>query len=358
MKRRMRRIAGVLLTLTMCFGIASGASAETLEEAQQREKELQEQKEAAEQELDSIVSEINEMQTKLEEKDAEIEAAENDLIQAKADESEQYESMKIRIKYMYETGGVQFLEVLAQSSSIGDFLNNAEYVAQLSEYDRGELVKYQDTVKQVEEKEAALEKEYEELDAMRNELISKQAEVEEKLADNEEELEEVQTLIEDAKRRLEEQRLAAEREAAKNSSGGYSGNYTGNIISGNGYFSHPCPGFTYQSSYFGEIRSFSSRPHTGHDYAAPVGTPTYAAAEGTVIAATYSSTAGNYVAISHGNGLVTKYMHHVSICVSAGQRVEKGQQIGWVGSTGNSTGPHLHFQVEENGVPVNPDKYM
>lgn len=344
-------MTGVLLAFAMCFGFASGARAETLEEAQQRQKELQEQQQATQQELSSIADEISQMQAKLEAKDAEIEAAENDLIQAKADESEQYESMKIRIKYMYETGGVQFLEVLAQSSSIGDFLNNAEYVAQLSEYDREELLRYQDTVDQVEEKEAALQKEYEELDALRGDLISRQEEAEKKLANNKEELEKVQAVIADAKRRLEEQKQAQ-------SGGSYSGSYTGNIVSGNGYFTHPCPGCTYQSSYFGEVRSFSSRPHTGNDYAAPTGTPTYAAAAGTVIAATYSSSAGNYVAISHGNGLVTKYMHHVSICVRAGQRVEKGQQIGWVGSTGNSTGPHLHFQVEENGVPVNPNKYL
>ena len=96
---------------------------------------------------------------------------------------------------MYETGGVQFFEVLAQSSSIGDFLNNAEYVAQLSEYDRAELIKYQETVQEIEDKEAALELEYQELDALRNELIDKQAEVEAELADNEEELAEVQKTL-------------------------------------------------------------------------------------------------------------------------------------------------------------------
>ena len=71
-----------------------------------------------------------------------------------------------------------------------------------------------------------------------------------------------------------------------------------------------------------------------------------------VIIAGYSSSAGNWVVIDHGNGLVTKYMHHSSICVSAGQYVERGQQIGAVGSTGQSTGPHLHFQVELNRVAV------
>ena len=115
---------------------------------------------------------------------------------------------------------------------------------------------------------------------------------------------------------------------------------------------------TYQSSYFGEIREFEVGGHKGNDYAAPAGTPTYAAAAGTVVIAGWSNSAGNWVVINHGNGLVTKYMHHSSLCVSAGQYVEKGQQIGYVGSTGQSTGPHLHFQVELNGVAVSPDSYM
>ena len=131
-----------------------------------------------------------------------------------------------------------------------------------------------------------------------------------------------------------------------------------NVITGTGQFSHPCPGMTYQSSYFGEIREFETGGHKGHDYAAPEGTPTYAAADGTVIIAGWSDSAGNWVVIDHGNGLVSKYMHHSAIFVKAGQTVKKGDHIGAVGSTGQSTGPHLHFQVEENGIPVNPDKYL
>ena len=96
----------------------------------------------------------------------------------------------------------------------------------------------------------------------------------------------------------------------------------------------------------------------GHDYAAPIGTPTYAADTGTVTIAGWSDSAGNWVVIDHGNGLVTKYMHHSRIVVVAGQSVRKGQKIGEVGSTGQSTGPHLHFQVEQNGIAVNPDYYL
>lgn len=86
--------------------------------------------------------------------------------------------------------------------------------------------------------------------------------------------------------------------------------------------------------------------------------PTYAAESGTVIFVGYAGTAGNLITIDHGDGLVTKYMHHSEMYVKVGDHVEKGQQIGLSGSTGNSTGNHLHFQVEENGVAVNPLLYL
>jgi len=94
------------------------------------------------------------------------------------------------------------------------------------------------------------------------------------------------------------------------------------------------------------------------DFAAPTGTPIYAAQSGTVTTARYSGNAGNMIVINHGDGLVTIYMHCHAMYVSAGQRVEKGQNIAIVGNTGNSTGPHLHFQVELNGTPVNPLGYL
>ena len=157
-----------------------------------------------------------------------------------------------------------------------------------------------------------------------------------------------------------EQARRLQEEQAKLNSGGssFKPSSSGNVVSGNGYFTHPCPGMTYQSSYFGEVRAFDPRPHKGNDYAAPTGTPTYAAAAGTVVIAGWSNSAGNWVVINHGNGLVTKYMHHSAICVSAGQKVAKGQQIGYVGSTGYSSGAHLHFQVELNGTAVNPNTYL
>lgn len=124
-----------------------------------------------------------------------------------------------------------------------------------------------------------------------------------------------------------------------------------------GRFANPCPGAAITST-FG-YRTFDNAFHKGLD----LGTgseniPTYAAESGTVIFAGYSSSAGNYIIIDHGDGLVTKYMHHAEIYVTEGQHVEKGQQIGLSGTTGDSTGNHLHFQVEENGVAIDPAIYL
>lgn len=132
-------------------------------------------------------------------------------------------------------------------------------------------------------------------------------------------------------------------------------------IVGNGEFAHPCPEYSYISSRFGgrsDPVNGGSDYHYGIDLAAAAGLPTYAAADGTVTEAGYSASGGNYIVIDHGNGLVTKYKHHSQILVHYGDVVHKGQQIGKVGSTGKSTGPHLHFEVVLNGTAVNPENYL
>lgn len=243
----------------------------------------------------------------------------------------------------------------------------------MSEYDRDMLKKFQKLVKKVEEEEAKLNKEYEELHTLQASLTEKQTEVEKlltekasELATIESEMTEVQGLITAAKeaerRRQEAEEAARQKAQQEQQNSGNSGGTAGDsVVSGNGFFTHPCPGMSYQSSYFGEVREGigDSRPHKGHDYAAAPGTPIYAAAAGKVTTAGYSNSAGYWVVINHGNGLVTKYMHMWQMpYVSTGQIVEKGQNIGGVGTTGQSTGNHLHFQVELNNVPVNPSNYM
>ncbi|GBU04179.1 hypothetical protein FAEUMB_07200 [Faecalimonas umbilicata] len=377
-------------------------SATSISETQKKGEQLEEQKKAAEaekssldNELNTVIQELQKAQDDMSAKEEQIESAENELVEAKVTENNQYESMKKRIKYMYENGNVEFIEIILSAENISDFLNKTEYVTKISEYDRDMLVEFQKTVEQVQKKEEELRAEYEELSALQTTLSEKRASVEtllsnkniqianleSEIGENAKVLQQLIAEAQEAERRQKEAeaaQLAAQQQAMNNNagqnnqiqapsggsstggstSGGVIPPSSGNVVSGSGYFTHPCPGMTYQSSYFGEIREFEVGGHKGHDYAAPEGTPTYAAAAGTVLIANYSTSAGNWVVIQHDNGLVSKYMHHSALTVSAGQRVEKGQQIGYVGSTGQSTGPHLHFQVELNGVAVNPSNYM
>lgn len=367
---RRKKALSFLLVLVLCLGMAIQANATEISETQKKAEELEKKKKDAEKEkqslekqLESIVSEMEGTKTKIEEKETEISAKEEELIQAKVDENDQYESMKKRIKYMYENGNAQFVEILCESKSIGEFLNNAEYITTISEYDRNMLVEFQAVVKDVEEQEAALQAEYDELETMQNDLITKQDNVTELMETKDAEIEQISSDLGDTKDKLSELQAAAaaaeRKQQEKNS--GYSNNAGASVITGNGIFTHPCPGYTYISSEFGyreQPIAGASTNHKGMDFAAPIGTPIYAAASGTVTSASYSGNAGNMIVINHGNGLQTYYMHCNSMYVRAGQTVSKGQNIGAVGSTGNSSGPHLHFQVMQNGTPVNPRNYL
>lgn len=128
-----------------------------------------------------------------------------------------------------------------------------------------------------------------------------------------------------------------------------------------GDYAHPCPGFSYVSSHFGGRNSpggIGSTNHKGVDLAAASGTPIYAILDGTVETAQFNSARGYYVKLDHGGGIATISQHMTSYAVSSGQSVRKGQLIGYVGSTGNSTGAHLHFEFHVNGVPKNPESYL
>lgn len=379
---RIKKVTGILLAAIMTVSFTVPAGAAEIDNAKKQAEDLKNKKSSAESEKNSLakeletkVKEMEDVEKKISAKETEISKKEDELVQAKVDENTQYDSMKKRIKYMYENGNTHFIEILCDSKSIGEFLNNAEYINTISTYDRNMLVEFQDVVKEVEKQEENLQAEYKELNTMQDDIVKKQesltALINEKsaeIASLDSELTQTNSKI----KKLEEAAAAAQRKqqeaaaaaAAAASSGSSSGSGGGSsyvpsnsvVVSGNGQFTNPCPGASISST-FG-YRDFDGAFHKGLDLAAAEGTPTYAAAAGTVIIAGWSSSAGNWVVIDHGNGLVTKYMHHSALAVSAGQTVAKGQQIGYVGNTGNSFGAHLHFQVEVNGSAVDPQGYL
>ena len=391
MKKRYRKTAALLLAGILSLGsvLQVGATDTQIDAAQKEKEQLEQQKQAAEQEqnalseqLNSIIAQMQETNAKVDQKAVEIEQAENDLINAKIDENNQYESMKKRIRFMYENGGGELLEILFTSDSMAELLNKAEYISKITEYDRNMLVEFQKIVTEVQEKEAALKAEYEELGALQAQLGEQQTQVQTLLDSKGIEIanlesaigakaSELQALIEKAKAEEEARKqaeLAQQQQQQQKPSGGNSssgnnssgGSYVppgDNVISGNGTFAHPCPS-GYLTSGFG-YRDFDNSFHKGVDFGTGgAAVPTYAAADGKVLIAGWSNSAGNWVVIQHSGGLVTKYMHHSALSVSSGQYVSKGQQLGLTGNTGNSAGVHLHFQVELNGKPVDPFNYL
>lgn len=389
MKKRYRKTAALLLAglLSMGSALQAGATDTQIDAAQKEKEQLEQQKQAAEQEqnalseqLNSIIAQMQETNAKVDQKAVEIEQAENDLINAKIDENNQYESMKKRIRFMYENGGGELLEILFTSDSMAELLNKAEYISKITEYDRNMLVEFQKIVTEVQEKEAALKAEYEELGALQAQLGEQQTQVQTLLDSKGIEIanlesaigakaSELQALIEKARAEEEARKQAelAQQQQQKPSGGNSSsgnnssgGSYVppgDNVISGNGTFAHPCPS-GYLTSGFG-YRDFDNSFHKGVDFGTGgAAVPTYAAADGRVLIAGWSNSAGNWVVIQHSGGLVTKYMHHSALSVSSGQYVSKGQQLGLTGNTGNSAGVHLHFQVELNGRPVDPFNYL
>ena len=187
---RGKKILGALLTFTLCFSMVIPAQADDISDAKKKQQELEQQKNTAEaekselsSELDSIVSKMEKTQSDLTAKENEINDAETELVTAKANEDDQYQTMKLRIKYMYENGSNEFLEILMEANSIADLLNKAEYINKISKCDRELLVEYEDTRKDVENRENALKKEYAKLESLQDELAGEQANVEKLLAD-------------------------------------------------------------------------------------------------------------------------------------------------------------------------------
>jgi murein DD-endopeptidase MepM/ murein hydrolase activator NlpD len=346
-------------------------------------------------ELDQSLTEINtelvNLEEQIEQKEADIEQTGVELEAAREVEAEQYASMKLRIKYMYERGNTGLLDLLLDSESITQMMNRAEYIRKISEYDKEKMDEYIATKNQIAADEEKLKSDREELLELQSQTKAKQESVETLLAEKNKELSSYQSQIstaqgqideyeqdikaqdakireleaeikrkeEEERKRQEAARKAAE-EAAKKGSGQSSGSTVAASL-GNIKFIWPCPSSSRISSGYGSRSSpteGASTNHQGIDIPASTGAAIVAAASGTVVIATYSKSAGNYVMISHGGGVYTVYMHCSSLNVSEGDTVKQGQTIARVGSTGYSTGPHLHFGVRSGGKYVNAAKYV
>lgn len=321
-------------------------------------------------ELIDISARITTLENQLAEKSTEIADAETQLAQAEDEKQKQYEDMKLRIQYMYENSQSGYLEQLLDSRSASEFLNTAEYISQIQRYDRQKLDEYTQTVEYITTAKAQLEQDYADLQVMKENVESQKKSVASLMSQKETELAGITDDISDAQNdaKYYEAEIQAQNELiaeikrieAEKAAAAAAGQNVQNPYSG-GAFTWPCPSSTRITSDYGtrvSPTSGASSNHKGIDIGADAGATIVAAADGIVKAANYSSAAGNYVMIDHGGGLYTVYMHCSSLAVSEGTSVSAGQTIAYVGSTGISTGNHLHFGVSLNGSYVSPWNYL
>ena len=408
MRKKKIAVLAAAAALTLGTVFSSYATSKAIEDAKKKVSSMEEEKKKVEstlkelegkksdtaayvKELDrnlsALAGELTKLEGDISQKEEQIEEAKVELETAKITENRQYEDMKLRIQYMYENGQTGLLESMMQSESIAELLNRAEYASQITSYDRKMLEEYRKTRQEVALKEEALKTEHQELLTLQDSTKAKQSSVKTLMASKEAELASYETKIasaqgeidqynadikaqeehmarveaeirkkEEEARKAEEARRAEEAKKNQSSAGGDS-----TVKKGNTNFIWPCPASGRISSAFGDRSSpteGASTNHKGIDIPAPSGSSIVAAADGKVVISTYSYSAGNYIMIDHGGGLTTVYMHCSQLLVKEGETVKQGQTIAKVGSTGYSTGPHLHFGVRSGGSYVNPSGYV
>lgn len=411
-KKKIFGLACVILSGVLAFSVTQPLKATSIQEEKNKQKELENNIQNTEEilkELESLKNDTNAyikaMDDKLNEITAYIDSL-NEQIENKKLEIEQlcisienqeqeinsqYEAMKKRIQFMYENGQTEYLELILNSGSISDFLNQAEYMSKITEYDRDMLNKMKETKKQIESTKQAVEEEQANLNALMasaenekagiEELVAAKSqllkETNEKINNTQSEIDQMEGDLEaskeilreleelERKRKEEEERKRKEEEERRKKAEQAGQQYTPPTDNSpkytGGQFLWPLPGYsTITSGFYFRTNPVTGQPenHSGIDIAAPNGTPIVAACGGTVAWAYQSRTAGNWIGIDHGNGLYTVYMHMSKFNVSEGAVVNAGDVIGFVGSTGQSTGFHLHFSVRLNGSYVNPNNYL
>lgn len=340
----------------------------TLDKLETKKDQLEDYIKEIDADLNSRQKEITKLAGDLEAKEEQISQTEAELQAAIEKSQRQYEAMKERIKFVYENGNQSYIELILKAESFSDFINRAELVSQVYEYDKNMLLSYEELQKTIaatkeqleadkktiQTMQANAEYEKQQLQIVANAKEAQVKEYQSDIKDMEAKIKEYDKEIEQRNaviKRLEEQ--VKKQKAAQ--AGAAAPKYTG------GKFTWPCPSSTRITDEYGmrdDPFLHVQKMHNGIDIGAAYGSDIVAAYEGTVVAAAYDSSMGNYVMIDHGGELYTVYMHCSSFVTSVGARVKAGQTIAKVGATGRATGSHLHFSVRLNGSYVSPWNYL
>lgn len=377
---KIKRIAAIACAVLVLIAFLSSivmqaAMAATKQDVQAAEKKTEAAKkelEAAESEKESVVAEYNAIDKQIADTEYEISVLETEIEQIEIEIKEQEEALiaaekeyedymavfKTRARTMYENTDMDYLEILFSAEDFSDFLAKINIVTSIITYDNGVLDQMQETKQRIIRTKATLDANLEIQKNNKATLETSKTTLNDSLQEKQALIDEITADVEKYKAVYEAAEAAEQAVIREYSSAlSYSANpikYTG------GKFAWPVPSTQRISSYYGyrihpiyKVKKF----HTGIDISAAYGVDIVAAADGTVTMSTYNGGYGKCIIINHGSGISTLYGHNSTLLVSKGAKVTKGQVIAKAGSTGLSTGPHLHYEVRINGSTVDPLSY-
>lgn len=323
-----------------------------VESVSERLRQIQEELRVATAEYKEVKGQLDSVKDKISDNTELLQKTEADL-------KVKNKKLQQRVRDIYINGQISYVDVLFGAKDFADLMTRMDVLKRIIKHDYDLIMKVKEEKATVENTRAQLEKDKAEAEVLVADAQAKKAKVEDKESEQQVLLDQA-IYDRDTSERMYEEIMAASQEVANMirrshmSSAGYSGApagaggmiwpISGPITSEFGWRTHPIFG--------------TARFHSGLDIGGDYGMPIYAAASGTVIYAGWISGYGNAVIIDHGGGVTTLYGHNDSLNVSEGENVAQGQVIAMCGSTGNSTGPHCHFEVRENGEPVSPYGYL
>ena len=357
---------------------SSNETDQKIEEAKEELENINAQKSETLQQVEDLImqissaqSEIDELDSQIEDMNSQIKEAQNKLDEKQEEYDNKEELLEKRLVAAYEAGETSYLDVLLSSSSLTDLISNYYMISEITQSDMDLMEKIKKEQEEIETAKQTIETSKQELDSVRAQKQQKATELQNtknekdnyvaQLNEDEKNTQAELEQFEQDKRDIQAQLAAIARQEAANASNSNVSNITNNPSS-SGYI-RPIVGYSITTGWMG----YSG--HTGVDFSGSgiAGKPVLAAKAGTVVTSTALKYAngnyrsyGEYIVINHHDGTMTLYAHGApgSRLVSAGQTVSQGQQIMSVGTTGNSTGYHLHFEVRVNGTPVNPTPYL
>lgn len=334
------------------------AAQEELQKLKGKKSSILNEIEQIDKEITAAEREIELQQELIAEYDSMIAQKETELAEGERKEQEQYQKLKSRVRLMHEQGSMSYLSILLSSDDFSDFLSRYEIVSQISKYDKNLFETLKAIKEEIAQKKVELESDRAEAVRMKSDMEANKAALEKRMSERNTQMKAVESAEAETKKLYseiaeEEDRLA---EAIRKEIAAQAAQSGSTYVGGTFMWPLPAANNVVTCKYGMRTHPITGvyKLHTGVDLRATSGTNIYAANNGTVTTATYNKAYGNYVVIDHGGGVATLYAHMSKLKVSKGQTVTQGTIIGLVGSTGYSTGPHLHFEVIRNGKYVNP----